>query len=181
MAKKKTYSKSFLADVERFNKQRARMAKIENAYKSHSDQYYARNKRRNLLANSYDRTKNINPLSLTPSQLRNQIKENAAVIKELGVNSAMSGDLAEALVLVELNNEAYENVNFADSETEEIEDWELKIEQDRVFSQMLFDNLKGLRLTPYQFKKALDRSILPWDAKAELVSDYKEYKSKQRK
>ena len=104
------------------------------------------------------------------------LKVNARVIKELGCRS-MKGDLAEASVLVELNNESYITTDWGDSEGEEYDREYLQNEQDRVFGEILANSLKGLRLTKYQLDRALSRSVLPdyvlEDVREELVSYFK--------
>lgn len=155
------YSKTYLKNVERFYKQRERMSKLQQAYETHTQRYYAKSKRHNLLSNQYDQFNNINPLNLKPSQLNKLLNENARVIRELGFNSTMTGDLAEASVLTELNNEAYSVIDFGDSEGDEYDLDVVYNEQDRVFGEILTNSLKELRLTPYQLDKVLSRSILP--------------------
>lgn len=180
MAKKKTtYSTTFIRNIERFNKQRARMEKLQMAYDAHNQRYYAKAKRQNLLSNQYDIYKNINPFDLKPNELNKLLRDNARVIRELGFNSNMKGDLAEASVLVELNNEAYNVVDFGKSEGTEY-DFDLAYliaEEDRVFGEILTNSLKELRLTRYQLDKVLKRSFLPQhvleDVKWELLYFWK--------
>lgn len=164
------YSKTYLKNVERFYKQKERMSKIQTAYDTHTQRYYAKSKRHNLLSNQYEQFNNINPLSLKPSQLNQLLRDNAKAIRELGFNSSMTGDLAEASVLVELNNEAYTVVDFSDSEDSFYDAEYLSSEQDRVFGEILRDSLLELRLTPYQLEKVLSRSILP-DYIVDMVKD----------
>ena len=178
MSKKKTnYSSTFIKNVERFNKQRARMEKIQQAYDTHTQRYYGKAKRHNLLSNQYDTYKNINPLKLKPNQLNKLLKDNARAIRELGFNSKMSGDMAEASVLTELNNEAYTVIDFADSEGAEYDSDYASSEQDRIFAEILTNSLRELRLTRYQLDKVLSRSILPdyiiEDVKEELLEYWK--------
>lgn len=171
------YSSTFIKNVERFNKQRARMEKIQQAYETHTQRYYGKAKRHNLLSNQYDQYRSINPLKLKPNQLNKLLRENARAIRELGFNSRLEGDLAEASVLTELNNEAYQVIDFMDSEGEEYDADFASSEQDRVFGEMLANSLKELRLTRYQLDKVLDRSILPdyvkEDVKSEVIEHYK--------
>ena len=89
----------------------------------------------------------------------------------------MKGDLAEASVLVELNNESYITTDWGDSEGEEYDREYLQNEQDRVFGEILANSLKGLRLTNAQLDRVLNRSVLPdyviEDVRDELVSYFK--------
>lgn len=179
--KKPIYSNTFIKNVERFNKQRTRMEKIQRAYDTHTQRYYAKSKRRNLLSNQYDMYKNINPLDLTPNQLNTLLRENARAIRQLGFNSDMNGDLAEASVLVELNNEAYVVVDFGDSEGTEYDSDYLSNEQNRIFSELLINSLKELRLTRYQLDKVLNRSILPNHVIDEVKEELLDYWKKLRK
>lgn len=153
------------------------MSKLQQAYETHTQRYYAKSKRHNLLSNQYEQFNNINPLKLSPSSLNKLLKDNARTIRELGFNSKMSGDMAEASVLIELNNEAYSVVDFGDSEGDEYDLEYLQSEQDRVFGEMIVNSLKELRLTPYQLDKVLSRSILPDyiidDVRSELLGYYK--------
>lgn len=182
MPKKKiSYSNTFIKNVERFNKQKARMAKIQQAYDTHTQRYYGKAKRHNLLSNQYDTYKNINPLSLKPNQLNKLLKDNAKAIRELGFNSKMSGDMAEASVLTELNNEAYTVIDFADSEGAEYDSDYVSNEQNRIFGEILTNSLKELRLTRYQLDKVLDRSILPDYIKEDVKEELLEYWAKLRK
>lgn len=178
--KKHIYSNTFIRNVERFNKQKARMEKLQMAYEAHNQRYYAKAKRHNLLSNQYDIYKNINPFDLKPNQLNNLLRENARAIRELGFNSNMTGDLAEASVLVELNNEAYSVVDFP-SEGEEYDMDYLISEEVRVFSEILINSLKELRLTRYQLDKVLSRSILPDYAIDNVREELLEYWKKLRK
>lgn len=154
------YSKTYLKNVERFERQRERMRKIQTAYDTYSKSYYGKSKRHNLLSNQYEAL-NRNPLSLTPSALNKILRDNARAIRELGFNSRMSGDLAEASVLTELNNESFSVVDFSESEADEYDLDFIQSEQERVFGDMLFESLKNLRLTHYQLDRVLSRSILP--------------------
>lgn len=175
------YSKTYLQNVERFYKQRERMSKLQQAYETHTQRYYAKSKRHNLLSNQYDQFNSINPLKLKPSQLNKLLRDNARTIRELGFNSKMSGDMAEASVLTELNNEAYSVVDFGDSEGDEYDLEYVYNEQDRVFGEILTNSLKELRLTPYQLDKVLSRSILPDYIIDDVRSEILEYWSKLRK
>lgn len=175
------YSSTFLKNIERFYKQRDRMNKIQQAYETHTQRYYAKSKRHNLLSNQYDAFNTINPLELSSSQLNKLLKDNAKVIKELGFNSSMAGDMAEASVLVELNNESYLVVDFGDSEGEEYDAEYVYMEQDRVFGEMLLNSLKELRLTPYQLDRVLGRSLLPDYIVEEVRDELLEYYRKLRK
>lgn len=179
--KKRVYSETFIKNVERFNKQRQRMEKIQRAYNVHTQQYYGKSKRRNLLSNQYDTYKNINPLSLKPSQLNQLLKDNARVIRELGFNSSLSGDLAEASVLTELNNESFSVVDFGDSEGYEYDKDYAMREQERVFSEILYNSLKELRLSRYQLDKVLSRSILSDYTIQEVKNNLLEYWRRLRK
>lgn len=171
------YSKTYLKNVERFYKQQTRLNKLKTAYDTHTSKYYAKAKRHNLLSNQYEQFNNINPLSLLPSKLNKLLSDNARAIRQLGFNSSMSGDLAEASILVELNNEAYQVVDFSDSEGDEYDLDYIWNEQKRVFGEMLFDSLKELRLTPYQIERVLNRSILDDyiidDVETSLLNYYK--------
>lgn len=174
---KHKYTSTYVSNVNRFNKQKARMESLERAYSVHNQRYYGKAKRHNLLSNQYEVYKNINPLDLSPGELNRVLKENARAIKELGFNSSMKGDLAEASVLVELNNESYITVDWGDSEGEEYDREYLQNEQDRVFGEILTNSLKSLRLTRYQLDRVLNRSVLPdyviEDVREELLSYYK--------
>lgn len=173
---KHKYTPTYLKNIDRFYKQKSKMESLERAYNVHNQRYYGKAKRHNLLSNQYEVYKNIEPGKLSPSELNRVLKENARVIRELGFNS-MSGDLAEASVLVELNNESYITTDWGDSEGEEYDREYLQNEQDRVFGEILANSLKGLRLTPYQLDRALSRSVLPdyvvEDVREELVSYFK--------
>ena len=173
---KHKYTPTYLKNIDRFYKQKSKMESLERAYNVHNQRYYGKAKRHNLLNNQYEVYKNIEPGKLSPSELNRVIKENARVIRELGFNS-MSGDLAEASVLVELNNESYITTDWGDSEGEEYDREYLQNEQDRVFGEILTNSLKGLRLTTYQLDRALSRSVLPdyvlEDVREELVSYFK--------
>ena len=157
---KHKYTPTYLKNIDRFYKQKSKMESLERAYNVHNQRYYGKAKRHNLLNNQYEVYKNIEPGKLSPTELNRVIKENARVIRELGFNS-MSGDLAEASVLVELNNESYITTDWGDSEGEEYDREYLQNEQDRVFGEILANSLKGLRLTKYQLDRALSRSVLP--------------------
>lgn len=174
------FSKTFLKNVERFKKQQARFKKIESAYNTYSTKYYAKSKRQNLLSNQNE-ILNVDPYSLSPKELNKRLTENASIIRQLGFNSKMSGDTAEASVLVELNNEAYDVTNWAESEQAGMFEYDLLEYQQEIFGQMLFDNLKNLRLTNYQLKQVLSRSILPDYILEEIESQLKDYWSKLRK
>lgn len=173
---KHKYTPTYLKNIDRFYKQKSKMESLERAYNVHNQRYYGKAKRHNLLNNQYEVYKNIEPGKLSPTELNRVIKENARVIRELGFNS-MSGDLAEASVLVELNNESYITTDWGDSEGEEYDREYLQNEQDRVFGEILTNSLKGLRLTTYQLDRALSRSVLPdyvlEDVREELVSYFK--------
>ena len=173
---KHKYTPTYFKNVDRFYKQKSKMESLERAYNVHNQRYYGKAKRHNLLNNQYEVYKNIDPGRLSPSELNRVLKENARVIRELGFNS-MSGDLAEASVLVELNNESYITTDWGDSEGEEYDREYLQNEQDRVFGEILTNSLKGLRLTTYQLDRALSRSVLPdyvlEDVREELVSYFK--------
>ena len=114
------------------------MESLERAYNVHNQRYYGKAKRHNLLNNQYEVYKNIDPYDLSPAELNRVIKENARAIKELGFTS-MRGDLAEASVLVELNNESYITTDWGDSEGEEYDREYLQNEQDiwRNISQLI--------------------------------------------
>lgn len=173
---KHKYTETYFKNVKRFQKQKSKMESLERAYNVHNQRYYGKAKRHNLLNNQYEVYKNIDPYDLSPTELNRVLKENARVIRELGFNS-MSGDLAEASVLVELNNESYITTDWGDSEGEEYDREYLQNEQDRVFGEILANSLKGLRLTNYQLDKALSRSVLPdyvlEDVREELLSYFK--------
>lgn len=178
MAKlKHKLSNTYFENVQRFKKQKSRMEHLERAYNVHNQRYYGKAKRHNLLSNQYEVYKNIDPYDLSPGELNRMLKENAKAIKELGFNSSMKGDLAEASVLVELNNESYITTDWGDSEGEEYDREYLQNEQDRVFGEILANSLKGLRLTKYQLDRALSRSVLPdyvlEDVREELLSYFK--------
>lgn len=181
MAKKKKYSQTFINNIERFNKQKLRMDKLQRAYNIHNQRYYAKAKRHNLLSNQYEIYNRINPFDLTHKQLNNLLKDNARAIKQLGFNSKMSGDLAEASVLTELNNEAFNVSDFSDSEGSEYDGQYLTFEQERLFGEILATSLKELRLTRYQLDKVLDRSILPDYIKKDVREELLEYWKKLRK
>lgn len=174
---KHKYTNTYVNNVKRFRKQKTRMESLERAYNVHNQRYYGKAKRHNLLSNQYEVYKNIDPLDLSPGELNRILKENAKAIKELGFNSSMKGDLAEASVLVELNNESYITTDWGDSEGEEYDREYLQNEQDRVFGEILTNSLKGLRLTKYQLDRVLQRSVLPdyvvEDVREELLSYYK--------
>ena len=173
---KHKYTPTYFKNVDRFYKQKSKMESLERAYNVHNQRYYGKAKRHNLLSNQYEVYKNIDPGRLSPSELNRVLKENARVIRELGFNS-MSGDLAEASVLVELNNESYITTDWGDSEGEEYDREYLQNEQDRVFGEILTNSLKGLRLTERQLDRALSRSVLPdyvlEDVREELISYFK--------
>ena len=173
---KHKYTETYFKNVKRFQKQKSKMESLERAYNVHNQRYYGKAKRHNLLNNQYEVYKNIDPYDLSPTELNRVLKENARVIRELGFNS-MSGDLAEASVLVELNNESYITTDWGDSEGEEYDREYLQNEQDRVFGEILANSLKGLRLTQYQLDRALSRSVLPdyviEDVREELISYFK--------
>ena len=173
---KHKYTETYFKNVKRFQKQKSKMESLERAYNVHNQRYYGKAKRHNLLNNQYEVYKNIDPYDLSPTELNRVLKENARVIKELGFTS-MSGDLAEASVLVELNNESYITTDWGDSEGEEYDREYLQNEQDRVFGEILANSLKGLRLTTYQLDRALSRSVLPdyvlEDVREELLSYFK--------
>lgn len=173
---KNKFTPTYLKNIQRFKKQKSKMEHLERAYNIHNQRYYGKAKRHNLLSNQYEVYKNIDPYDLSSSELNRVIKENARAIRELGFNS-MSGDLAEASVLVELNNESYITTDWGDSEGEEYDREYLQNEQDRVFGEILANSLKGLRLTQYQLDRALSRSVLPdyvlEDVREELVSYFK--------
>lgn len=181
MAKFKSYSQTYIKNVERFHKQAHRMSRLSLIYDTYNRTYYARGKRRNLLVNQFNIYKNINPLELSNSELSKVLTANAKAIRSLGFNSSMKGDLAEAAVLTELNNEAYRVVDFAESESEEYDAEYLSNEQDRVFGDMLYNNLKELRLTKYQLDQALKRSILPEETIKEVRAKVIKYWEKLRK
>lgn len=174
---KHKYTTTFVNNINRFNKQKARMESLERAYNVHNQRYYGKAKRHNLLSNQYEIYKNINPHDLTPGELNRVLKENTKAIKELGFNSSMKGDLAEASVLVELNNESYITTDWGDSEGEEYDREYLQNEQDRVFGEILTNSLKELRLSKYQLDTVLSRSVLPdyvvEDVREEVLSYYK--------
>ena len=173
---KHKYTDTYFKNVDRFYKQKSKMESLERAYNVHNQRYYGKAKRHNLLSNQYEVYKNIDPGRLSPSELNRVLKENARVIRELGFTS-MSGDLAEASVLVELNNESYITTDWGDSEGEEYDREYLQNEQDRVFGEILANSLKGLRLTKSQLDRALSRSVLPdyvlEDVREELISYFK--------
>ena len=173
---KHKYTETYFKNVKRFQKQKSKMESLERAYNVHNQRYYGKAKRHNLLSNQYEVYKNIDPYDLSPAELNRVLKENARAIKELGFTS-MKGDLAEASVLVELNNESYITTDWGDSEGEEYDREYLQNEQDRVFGEILTNSLKGLRLTKYQLDRALSRSVLPdyvlEDVREELLSYFK--------
>lgn len=174
---KNKYTDTYIKNIDRFYKQKSRMERLERAYNVHNQRYYGKAKRHNLLSNQYEVYKNIEPGKLSPSELNRVLKENARAIKELGFNSSMNGDLAEASVLVELNNESYITTDWSDSEGEEYDREYLQNEQDRVFGEILTNSLKELRLTKYQLDRILNRSVLPdyviEDVREELISYWK--------
>lgn len=174
---KHKYTDAYLKNIQRFKKQKLRMESLERAYNVHNQRYYGKAKRHNLLNNQYEVYKNIDPYDLSSGELNRVLKENARAIKELGFNSSMKGDLAEASVLVELNNESYITTDWGDSEGEEYDREYLQNEQDRVFGEILTNSLKSLRLTRYQLDRVLNRSVLPdyviEDVRDELLSYYK--------
>lgn len=155
----KKITETYLKDVERFKKQQARFEKITTAYNTYSKNYYGKAKRQNLLHNE-ERILKTDPYSLSHKELKQRLKENASTIRELGFNSKMSGDIASASVLVELNNEAYDSVNWLDSEGVDTS-YELLEKQQQVMAEYLIDSLLNLRLTDYQLDRVLERSILP--------------------
>ena len=159
------FSKTFLKNVERFEKQKARMQALETAYETHTNQYYAKNKRHNLLGNEFEKLKSINPYKLTPKELNKVLRDNVKATRQLGFTSSMSGDYAEGLVLVALNNEAYDIVDWIYED--DYEYWLDK--QADVMGQYLFDSLKSLRLTKYQLNRVLEQSNLPEDIVEEVV------------
>lgn len=176
MAKKK-FSETFLKKVERFEKQRARMQKLEQAYNMHAQNYYGKNKRHNLLGNEFNKFNSINPYKLTSGQLDKILKDNVKATRTLGFTSSMEGDYAEALVLVALNNEAYDVVDWIyEDNTEYFLDL-----QENVMGQFLFDSLKTLRLTPYQLNRVLDLSNLPDDVVEDVKQSLLNYWKKLRK
>lgn len=174
---KHKFTDTYLKNIQRFKKQKSRMESLERAYDVHNQRYYGKAKRHNLLNNQYEVYKNIDPYDLTPGELNRVLKENSKAIKELGFNSSMKGDLAEASVLVELNNESYITTEWGDSEGEEYDREYLQNEQDRVFGEILANSLKSLRLTKYQLDRILNRSVLPdyviEDVREEVLSYYK--------
>lgn len=174
---KHKFTDAYLKNIQRFKKQKSRMESLERAYNVHNQRYYGKAKRHNLLNNQYEVYKNIDPYDLSPGELNRVLKENARAIKELGFNSSMKGDLAEASVLVELNNESYITTDWGDSEGEEYDREYLQNEQDRVFGEILTNSLKSLRLTRYQLDRVLNRSVLPdyviEDVREEVLSYYK--------
>ena len=173
---KHKFTDTYMKNVQRFKQQKIKMESLERAYSVHNQRYYGKAKRHNLLSNQYEVYKNIDPYDLSPSELNRVLKENARAIKELGFTS-MKGDLPEASVLVELNNESYITTDWGDSEGEEYDREYLQNEQDRVFGEILANSLKGLRLTKYQLDRVLSRSVLPdyviEDVRDELVSYFK--------
>lgn len=173
---KHKFTDTYMKNVQRFKQQKIKMESLERAYSVHNQRYYGKAKRHNLLSNQYEVYKNIDPYDLSPSELNRVLKENTRAIKELGFTS-MKGDLAEASVLVELNNESYITTDWGDSEGEEYDREYLQNEQDRVFGEILANSLKGLRLTKYQLDRVLSRSVLPdyviEDVRDELVSYFK--------
>ena len=171
------FSKTFLKNVERFEKQKARMQALETAYLTHTNKYYAKNKRHNLLGNEFEKIKSINPYKLTPKQLNKVLKDNVKATRSLGFTSSMSGDYAEGLVLVALNNEAYDVVDWIYED--DYEYW-LDTQQD-VMGQYLFDSLKSLRLTKYQLNRILEQSNLPDDIVEEVKNSLINYWKKLRK
>lgn len=177
----KKLSTTFIKNVYRFHKQRDKLEALERAYNTHSSKYYAKAKRQNLLSNQYAVYKNIDPFKLKPTELNNILKANARAIRELGFSGDISGDLAEASVLTELNNEAYRVSTWADSEEETVDRLYLELEQDRVFGEMLYKSLRELRLKPHQLDKLLSRSILPEGIKAEVKVSLIDYWKKLRK
>lgn len=171
------FSKTFLKNVERFEKQKSRMQSLEIAYQSHTTHYYAKNKRHNLLGNEFEKIKSINPYKLTPKELNKILKDNVNATRQLGFTSSMSGDYAEALVLVALNNEAYDVVDWIYDD--DYEYWYNM--QDDVMGQYLFDSLKSLRLTSYQLSRVLEKSNLPDDVVEDVKISLENYWKKLRK
>ena len=173
---KNKFTDTYLKNIQRFKKQKSKMERLELAYNVHNQRYYGKAKRHNLLSNQYEVYKNIDPYELSPTELNRVLKENARAIKELGF-SRMAGDLAEASVLVELNNESYITTDWGDSEGEEYDREYLQNEQDRVFGEILANSLKSLRLTTAQLDRLLNRSVLPdyviEDVREELISYWK--------
>ena len=171
------FSKTFLKNVERFEKQKARMQALETAYETHTNQYYAKNKRHNLLGNEFEKLKSINPYKLTPKELNKVLRDNVRATRTIGMTSSMSGDYAEGLVLVALNNEAYDVVDWIYED--DYEYWLDK--QADVMGQYLFDSLKSLRLTKYQLNRILEQSNLPDDVVEEVKNSLINYWGKLRK
>lgn len=178
----KKFSKSFLKDVERFEKQQRTMRQLETAYETYAPKYYAKDKRHNLLGNQFQQSKQINPYQLRPQQLRNIIKSNVQAIRRLGFTSQMSGDYAEALVLVSLNNEAYDVVDWYGSSPNAFDsEYEAMDAQEDVFGQMLYDSLRNLRLTNYQLNRVLGQSNLPEHIKEDIKDSLQNYWKSLRK
>lgn len=179
--KGKTFSYSFMKEVERFNKQKRTLAQLETAYDTFTDKYYARNKRRNLLGNQFDIVKNINPMELSPMELRAMVRSNVQAIRTLGFTSQMSDDYAQALVLTQLNNEAFRATNWYHGSPNAFDDEnEASIKQEEVMANMLFQQIRPLNLTSYQLKRVLDQSILDSHHKDNIRASIRDYWKKLR-
>ena len=153
-----SYSKTFLKNVERFKSQKEKLNKLERVYKSYADKYYGKNKRQDLLGNQFDIVNKIDPYKLTNKALNSVVKSNVQGIKSIGINSSMKGDYANAMVLVHLNNES---INAVLWEYDGVDQEILNVQKNSIMGDILLTSLKTLRLTEYQIKVALSRSILP--------------------
>lgn len=180
MARRKPkFSETYINNIQRFNKQLDKLGRLQTLYNTHNKSYYGKSKRQNLLSNQYEIYKNVNPFDLKPGELNRVLRENAQAIRRLGYNK-MTGDLAEAAVLTELNNESYNSIDFADSEGDYDRDF-ASLEQDRIFGEILANSLRELRLSKRQLDIVLNRSVLPEHIKADVRDDLLNYWKKLRK
>ena len=171
-------SDSYINNIARFHKQQKIMNQLESSYNRIAPSYYAKSKRHNLLTNQFETMRNTNPLDLKPMELRKMLSSNTRAIRSIGFTSQMSGDYIDALVLVALNNEAYDVVDWYGGSPNAFDsEWEALDKQDEVFGEMLYDGMKELRLTRYQIDRALGKSNLPehikQDVKVSLLNYYK--------
>ena len=58
---KNKFTDTYLNNIQRFKKQKAKMGSLELAYNIHNQRYYGKAKRHNLLSNQYEVYKNIDP------------------------------------------------------------------------------------------------------------------------
>ena len=183
MAKrKKTFSETHLNKIRRFQKQQETMSRIESYYKTHTLRYYAKTKRHDILGNSFNVFKGLNPYELTPTNLNKVLKTNAQTLRSLGLNTKITGDYAEAMVLTILNNDAYSVINWWDNSPDEFEsEYEALERQENVMGQILYNDLRNLRLTDYQLNRVLEASELPEDVKEEVKQSLINYWKKLRK